>query len=99
MPTYIIDPKSGDQTELPDNAALVLPPFHSGDGPGALQANKFVFIVWMVVLGLLGVTIILFGFLAFLSRDDAATSAWLMAPATTALGAVVGLLAPTPAKK
>jgi hypothetical protein len=59
--------------------------------------DKYLFILWLVVLGILGITLFVFGILAFQSRSDTNTATWLMAPATTALGIIAGLLSPSPA--
>lgn len=75
-------------------AAQYIQPF--GNTPGSTQMNKYLFVIWLVVLGTLVAVMLVFGILAYLSRDNAATAAWLMAPVTTALGAFVGLLSPNP---
>ena len=95
---YIVTP-DGEQSELPAGTKVYLEQPHWSDKPGrnAARMNDYAFIIWLVILGILGITLFLFGFLAYKSRDDAATAAFLMAPATTALGAIAGLLAPSPA--
>ena len=91
--------REGTEVELQDGINYIMPPFASYTTAAAqLQQNKYVFIIWMVVLGILGLTVLLFGYLAFKNIGDEKNAVFLMAPATTALGAIVGLLAPSPTK-
>jgi len=97
MEYHLVHP-DGTRQPLPDGVEIMaLQPFESSSGPNTRQMNQYLFVIWVTVLGILGLTLFVFGILAFKARDDAATAAFLMAPATTALGAIAGLLAPSPA--
>lgn len=87
----------GTEADLPEGTEVfAVQPFTGARGKNANQMNRYLFTIWLVVLGILGVTLFLFGILAYRARGEAATAAFLMAPATTALGAIAGLLAPSP---
>jgi hypothetical protein len=97
MEYHLVHP-DGTRQPLPEGVQIMaLQPFESSNSPSTRQMNQYLFIIWVVVLGILGLTLFVFGILAFKARSDPSTAAFLMAPATTALGAIAGLLAPSPA--
>ena len=64
-----------------------------------IHADKGKITVWVVVLMIMAGCIFFFGYLGYLRLTAAEDGAVLFAFATTALGAIAGLLAPSPMAK
>ena len=55
--------------------------------------------VWLIVVGVLGVTVLGFGYLSYQLIYAGKDATVISGFATTALGALIGLLAPSPSEK
>lgn len=93
----------GSEQEVEDGSKIVmalLPGIQDGTDPATIrQRNKFVFVMWLVALGLLAAVM---AFIAWMLQDnwaDKDSRTVLMAVFTSLIGALVGLFVPSPVSK